>query len=165
MINKFFYKIRKINNIYLFKSTTHLDKRGEIWSIFLQNKIKFNFDKFTRAKKNSLRGFHGDNKTWKLITCLDGECLSCIVDFNKKSKFYLKKYYFKLSKKNKLSVLIPPKMLLGWTVLSNSCLFFYKMSFKGKYNDVKNQISIKWDDKLISANWPKKKFIISKRDS
>jgi len=39
------------------------------------------------------------------------------------------------------------------------------MSFKGKYNDVKNQISLKWDDKLINANWPKKKFIISKRDS
>ena len=51
--------------------------------------INFNRDKFSISKKNVLRGFHGDKKTWKLITCLRGEILCVVVDYRSNSKNYL----------------------------------------------------------------------------
>lgn len=164
MKEKFFFKTKNIDNIELYKSTTYNDFRGKIWSINLK-KIKFNFSKFTYANKNSLRGFHGDNKTWKLVTCIYGKSFCVVVNFDKKSKLYLKKYYFNLSDKNKLSILLPPKMLLAWLTISKKCIFYYNMSFYGEYNDVKKQISLKWNDKLIKAKWPITKPLLSKRDS
>lgn len=164
-MNKFFYKKKKYDNIIIYKSKSFKDKRGEIWSLNLKDKNHFKLDKFTFGKKNSLRGFHGDNKTWKLVTCILGKCYCIIVNYDCNSKFFLKKYYFTLSQKNKISILIPPKMLLGWLALSKKNIFYYKMKFNGQYNDVKNQISIKWDSKAIKAKWPVKKPILSVRDT
>ena len=89
-----------------------------------------------------MRGFHGDTKSWKLVTCLKGEILSVIVDYRKNSKNYLKYTKIKMSEKNRISVLIPPNFLNSWLCISKECLYQYKYSFKGKYNDVKDQISI-----------------------
>ena len=36
------------------------------------SKLKFIEDDISFSKKNVLRGFHGDFKTWKLITCIYG---------------------------------------------------------------------------------------------
>ena len=32
-------------------------------------------------------------------------------------------------------------------------------SFRGKYNDVKNQISVKWNDPRINFKWPLKRAV------
>ena len=62
-------------------------------------------------------------------------------------------------------ILIPPMHLNGFLCLSNSCIFHYKLCYKGKYFDVSNQISLKWNDKRINIKWPQKKnLIMSKRD-
>ena len=65
------------------------DIRGQIWTTwdkkYFKN-INFNRDKFSISKKNVLRGFHGDKKTWKLITCLRGEILCVVVDYRSNSK-------------------------------------------------------------------------------
>jgi dTDP-4-dehydrorhamnose 3,5-epimerase-like enzyme len=54
--------------------------------------------------------------------------------------------------------------LNSWLCLSKNCLYQYKYSFKGKYSDIHEQISIKWNDERIKFNWPIKKPILSKRD-
>ena len=158
---------RKLKEIKYFHSKVFKDSRGKIWTSwdkkFFRN-IKFNLDKFTTSKKNVLRGFHGDTKSWKLVTCLKGEILSVIVDYRKNSKNYLKYTRIKMSEKNRISVLIPPNFLNSWLCISKECLYQYKYSFKGKYNDVKDQISIKWNDPKINFKWPIKKPILSKRD-
>ena len=158
---------RKLKEIKYFNSKVFKDSRGKIWTSwdkdFFRN-IKFNLDKFTTSKKNVLRGFHGDTKSWKLVTCLKGEILSVIVDYRKNSKNYLKYTRIKMSEKNRISVLIPPNFLNSWLCISKECLYQYKYSFKGKYNDVKDQISIKWNDPKINFKWPIKKPILSKRD-
>ena len=158
---------RKLKEIKYFHSKVFKDSRGKIWTSwdkdFFRN-IKFNLDKFTTSKKNVLRGFHGDTKSWKLVTCLKGEILSVIVDYRKNSKNYLKYTKIKMSEKNRISVLIPPNFLNSWLCISKECLYQYKYSFRGKYNDVKDQISIKWNDPKINFNWPIKKPILSKRD-
>ena len=158
---------RKLKEIKYFHSKVFKDSRGKIWTSWDKNffrNIRFNLDKFTTSKKNVLRGFHVDTKSWKLVTCLKGEILSVIVDYRKNSKNYLKYTKIKMSEKNRISVLIPPNFLNSWLCISKECLYQYKYSFKGKYNDVKDQISIKWNDPKINFRWPIKKPILSKRD-
>jgi dTDP-4-dehydrorhamnose 3,5-epimerase len=158
---------KKLKEIKYFKPTIFKDFRGLIWTSWEKNFFKnldFNLDKFTLSKKNVLRGFHGDNKSWKLVTCLKGEILSTFVDYRKESKNYLKYTSIRMNEKNKVSVLIPPKFLNSWLCISKDCLYYYKYSFRGKYNDVNDQISVKWNDPKINFNWPIKKPILSARD-
>jgi|TARA_B110001450_G_C17631889_1_gene485555 dTDP-4-dehydrorhamnose 3,5-epimerase len=157
----------KLKEVKCFTPEIFEDHRGKIWtswdSIYF-NKLKFNLDKFTTSKKGVLRGFHGDAKSWKLVTCIQGEILSVVVDYRTKSKNYLKFTSFKINDKNRKSLLIPPMFLNSWLCLSKNCIYSYKYSFQGKYSDVKDQISIKWDDPKINFKWPVKKPILSKRD-
>ena len=158
---------KKLKEVKIYKPSVYKDFRGEIWTSWEKKhfpKLKFNLDKFTTSKKNVLRGFHGDKKSWKLITCVKGEILAVIVDNRSKSKNYLKYTNFKLSDKNKISILIPPNFLNSWLCLSKDCIYSYKYSFFGNYIDADEQISLKWDDKKINFKWPLKNPILSKRD-
>ena len=157
----------KLREIKYFKSEVFRDRRGEIWTNWDINyfkNLKFNLDKFTSSKKNVLRGFHCDKKSWKLVTCIKGEVLNVIVDFRKDSKSYLKYTAIKLNEKNKISILIPPMFLNSWLCTTKESIYQYKYSFSGKYSDVKNQISVKWNDPRINFKWPLKNPILSKRD-
>ena len=154
-------KVKKIIN------KSFKDKRGFYWTSWkseLIKKIKFKHDKFSLSKKNVLRGLHGDNKTWKLVSCPYGEFLLVIVNLNKKSKEYLNWKTFVLSQKNGLQILIPPNYANGHLCLSDRCLFHYKLSYIGKYVDAKKQFSLRWNDPKININWKIKKPILSKRD-
>ena len=105
---------KKLKEIKFFKINTFKDVRGEIWTTWEKKyfkNINFNRDKFSTSKKNVLRGFHGDKKSWKLVTCLKGEVLCVMVDYRSNSKNYLKHAAFKLNDKNKMSVLLPPMFL------------------------------------------------------
>ena len=158
---------KKLKELKIYRPSVYKDFRGEIWTNWEKKyfpNLKFNLDKFTTSKKNVLRGFHGDKKSWKLITCVKGEILAVIVDYRPKSKNYLNYSHFKLSEKNKISILIPPNFLNSWLCLSNDCIYSYKYSFLGNYVDADKQISLKWNDEKINFKWPIKKPILSERD-
>ena len=155
------YKI-KINKNKSFK-----DYRGFYWTSWHKKffkKIKFKHDKFSLSKKNVLRGLHGDNKTWKLVSCPFGKFLLVVVDCQKKSKNYLKWNSWILSHENGLQILIPPNFANGHLCLSDKCLFHYKLSYRGDYLDAKDQFSIKWNDPKLKIKWGIKRPILSKRD-
>lgn len=154
------------NKIKVFRDKPFSDERGHLWTSWniSKLKIKFNQDKFSISKKNVIRGFHGDNKTWKLVSCVSGEIFFVIVNFDKNSKNFLKWQSWKLNEKDGIQILVPPKFLNAHLCLSKQCTFHYKLSYKGKYNDVKNQISIKWNDPRFKIKWPILKPILSKRD-
>ena len=161
------YSNKKLKEVKYFTSSSFKDSRGEIWTTLdnvYSSKLRFNLDKFTTSKKNVLRGFHCDTKSWKLVTCIRGKILSVIVDYRPKSKNYLKFTSIIMSDKNKKSVIIPPMFLNSWLCLSQDCIYSYKYSFNGKYSDVDDQISVKWNDPKINFKWPNKKPILSKRD-
>ena len=166
-MNSFFSKHKTIDNLEIYKYSKTNDKRGSLFTIFLGNffkKQKFNHDKVTYAIKNSLRGMHGDNKTTKLITCIHGKVYCNIYNDDPKSKFYKKKYSFRLNQN--FSILIPPKVLLGWCVLSKEAILIYKFSYLGKYNDFDTQKTVRYDDPRLKLKWPikEKDMIVSKRD-
>jgi|TARA_B110000967_G_C18617061_1_gene426889 dTDP-4-dehydrorhamnose 3,5-epimerase len=161
------YSNKKLKEVKYFTSSSFKDSRGEIWTTWdnvYSNKLRFNLDKFTTSKKGVLRGFHCDTKSWKLVTCIRGKILSVIVDYRPKSKNYLKFTSIIMSDKNKKSLIIPPMFLNSWLCLSQDCIYSYKYSFNGKYSDVDDQISVKWNDPKINFKWPNKKPILSKRD-
>ena len=86
-------KDKKLREIKILKPKTFSDFRGKIWTKWekkIFKNIKFNLSKYATSKKNVLRGFHGDPKSWKLVTCIKGEVLNVVVDYRKSSKNYLK---------------------------------------------------------------------------
>ena len=156
-----------MTKIKIIKSSIFKDFRGSYWTTWEKNKINLNFnhDKFSISKKNVLRGLHGDKKTWKLVSCVFGKVYLVIVNYNKKSKNFLKVKEIVLEDKINKQVLIPPNYLNGFLCLSKKCVFHYKLSYKGKYSDVKDQTALKWNDSRLKIKWPqKKKIILSQRD-
>ena len=155
------FKIKKFIN-KAFK-----DYRGYYWTSWkkgTRKSVKFKHDKFSFSKKNVLRGLHGDTKTWKLISCPYGKFLLIVVNCKKDSKNYLKWKSWILSRENGVQILIPPNYANGHLCLTKECLFHYKLAYKGRYFDVKNQFSLRWNDPKLKINWKIKKPILSKRD-
>ncbi len=128
------------------------DFRGELYTFYKENdyNLNFNHDKVSISRKNTLRGLHGDNKSWKLVTCLAGEIYLVIVDNRPDSPNYLKWDWKILTSKNRTQVLIPPMFANGHFILSKEATFFYKWSYPGKYPDVEDQFTLKWNDPKLN---------------
>ena len=156
------------DEIRVFQPEAYEDYRGELWTIYKKDehpiKIDFNHDKISTSRKNVIRGIHGDDKSWKLVTCLYGDLYFVVVDNRKNSKTYLQWDWIILNDKNKKMVLLPPGFGNSFCVLSNYSIFMYKWSYEGKYADVDEQFSLKWDDPRLNINWPIKNPILSERD-
>ena len=142
------------------------DFRGELFTLYKQEEssLYFNHDKVSISKQNVLRGLHGDNKSWKLITCLAGEVYLVVVDNRPDSPNYMKWDWVILTAKNRKQVLVPPKFANGHFVLSPEATFFYKWSYPGDYPDVQDQFTLKWNDPKLNITWPISNPILSSRD-
>ena len=137
---------------------------NEVYQQFMPCDVNFIHDKFAFNRNNVLRGLHGDNKTWKLISCVWGEIYEVVVDMRKESKTYKKWDSFFLSDKKYRQVLIPPGYVNGYYVLSEHAVFHYKLAYKGKYIDAGEQMTYHWDDPQLGINWPCRNPILQDRD-
>jgi len=124
-------------------------------------RVDFLQDDISTSRKNVLRGIHGDNKTWKLLSCLYGKLYFVTVNCDKKSKDFGKWQSFILSDKNRRQILVPPKYGNAYLVLSKEAIFSYKQS---TYYDPKGQFTYKWNEPRFNIKWPIKNPILSKRD-
>ena len=154
------------NEVKIFQPSSFEDYRGELYTLFNQEEhdLIFNHDKVAVSRQHVLRGLHGDDKAWKLITCLTGEIYLVVVDNRPESSNYLKWDSIILTAHNRKQVLVPPMFANGHLVLSKSATFFYKWSYPGDYPDVKDQFSLKWDDIKVGIQWPIDNPILSNRD-
>jgi len=123
--------------------------------------VKFIQDDISVSTRNVLRGIHGDNETWKLISCLHGRFYLVVVNCDKQSADFGKWRSFILSDKNRLQILVPPKYGNAHLVLSETTIFHYKQS---TYYDRSKQFTYKWDDPELNIWWPIKNPILSQRD-
>ena len=140
--------------------TTLWEKENEILPIGHEWKIS----KFTRSRKNVLRGLHGDNVTWKNITCVSGEIYLVVVDNRPESVNYLKWESYIISERNHLSVLVPPNFVNAHLCLSEECLFHYTQAYSHDYVDWQDQNTLKWNDERIGIEWPIINPILNWRD-
>ena len=149
--------------------TVYEDFRGEYVEIynkdiFKENGVKIDFiqDDISVSRKNVLRGLHGDQETWKLISCLYGSFYLVVVNNDPSSGQYKKSVSFTLSDKNRQQVLIPPKHGNGHLVLSDLAIFHYKQN---TFYNREGQFTIKWNDPNYNLWWPINDPITSIRDS
>lgn len=80
----------------------------------------------------------------------------------KDSRNYLKWISFILDDVSRQQVLVPPGFGNGHLVLSDSCIFHYKMS---EYYDPANERGVKWDDPKLGIPWPVNDPVLSEKDS
>ena len=123
--------------------------------------MKFVQDDISVSSKNVLRGIHGDDQTWKLVSCLYGKFYLVVVNCDKQSIDFGKWQSFVLSDKSRLQVLVPPKYGNAHLVLSDMTIFHYKQS---TYYEPSKQFTYKWDDSQLNIWWPIKNLILSQRD-
>lgn len=123
--------------------------------------IKFVCDDVSMSNRNVLRGIHGDDITWKLISCLYGLIYVVVVDCETQSPQYGQWESFVLSEGNGLQVLVPPKHGVAHLVLSEKAIFHYKQS---EYYSPGRQFTYRWDEKRFKIWWPVKDPILSQRD-
>jgi dTDP-4-dehydrorhamnose 3,5-epimerase len=163
-------KVEKTNLEGVLKITLDAfeDHRGhyvETYNEDLYNKhgidVKFIQDDISVSNKNVLRGIHGDQETWKLISCLEGEFLLVVVNNDEKSNQFKQWEFFTLSEQNRIQILVPPRFGNGHLVLSERTIFHYKQN---TYYNPKGQFTICWDDPEYNIKWPITNPILSKRD-
>tara|TARA_B100000212_G_C27337897_1_gene517718 strand:+ start:533 stop:1036 length:504 start_codon:yes stop_codon:yes gene_type:complete len=163
-------KESKLKGVKIISPPTNFeDFRGsyvEIFNkkIYQENGIDQLFiqDDISTSRKNVLRGIHGDDCTWKLISCLYGSFYLVVVNNDKNSSQYKKYESFTLSDTNRLQILVPPNFGNGHLVLSHSAIFHYKQTTDYSRE---RQFTIKWNDPDYNIWWPINNPILSLRDS
>lgn len=153
----------------------HEEPRGNIWTTFMERSFRdydqlcnltFNHDKFSVSNFNVFRGFHGDYKSYKLVTCVYGSIDQYIYDNREASHTYGEFIKMNISRNDYLSVLIPPGCGNAYHVRSDQAVYHYKLSYRGDYIDADQQFTIKWHNDSIRGNFMKDFApITSKRDS
>tara|TARA_X000001036_G_C20668534_1_gene801604 strand:+ start:699 stop:1199 length:501 start_codon:yes stop_codon:yes gene_type:complete len=142
------------------------DKRGEYFEIFNSEQLvekEFNIKQISIVKptKNSLRGFHGDKGTAKVISVLSGKFYIAIVDPRENSSTYGKFFEQEISGKENIALYLPAGLGNGFLALSSNCEYMYiQNTLYGEYK----QFTINYLDSTYNVNWPKRQYIISKRD-
>ena len=153
--------------------TSFQDHRGELYTTWNNEEFKDYFgkdldfvrDKVSVSRNNVLRGIHGDEKSWKLMSCTYGEVYYVVVDCRESSPTYKKWDWEILSDKNRKMLLIPPGFGCAFYVLSDLSIVNYKWAYPGSYPDVDDQFSMRWNDSRLNIFWPCEKPILSERDA
>lgn len=140
----------------------HFEARGNIYTIYNKSdtNIEFVQDKISKSFQGVIRGFHGDNKTWKLISCLYGRIKFVTYDIDNDAK---ETYILDGDSKESVSILVPPRVLNAHQCLSSHCIFHYKWS--KYYTSPEDQWSVYFNDSEINPEWNTEyEDIISHRD-
>jgi dTDP-4-dehydrorhamnose 3,5-epimerase len=118
-------------------------------------------DDISTSSRHVLRGIHGDQETWKLVSCLKGRFHLVVVNWDPASPQYRQWEGFLLSDRNRLQVLIPPRHGNGHVVLSKEAIFHYKQT---SYYDRSKQFTLLWNDPSLGIWWPVQDPVLSMRD-
>jgi dTDP-4-dehydrorhamnose 3,5-epimerase len=156
-----------LENVLLIKPSIFEDFRGEYVETYNKEEYdkagicEFVQDDISISYKGVLRGIHGDQTTWKLISCPYGRFYFVVVNCDTESKNFGKWQSFTLSDKNRNQVLVPPKHGNGHLALSDMIIFSYKQSC---YYSPEDQFTYKWNDPRFNIWWPISTPMISQRD-
>ena len=148
--------------IKVFTFDKHHESRGSAYTFFDEREIsqpKFVQDKVSVSNYGVVRGFHGDESTWKLVTCIHGAFRLVVYDVD---AGYKQAITLRSSSDMQKSVLIPPRHLNAHQCLTDECVFLYKWS--EFYKGPEAQWSVHHDDPEIFPDWPTLITEVSERD-
>lgn len=160
----------EIDGVVIVEPKVFEDERGYFFESyneeeFTKNGINVRFMQDNQSKSNYgvVRGLHcqtGKYAQAKLVRALQGTVLDVAVDVRRSSKTFGKHISVILSEENKRQLFIPRGFLHGFSVLSETAVFYYKVDniyckaseFKVRYDDP--DIGIDWmlpSDKIITG--------------
>jgi dTDP-4-dehydrorhamnose 3,5-epimerase len=119
-------------------------------------------DDISVSRRHVLRGIHGDQKTAKLVSCLQGAFYLVVLNYRHDSAQHKKWTAFTLSESNRQQVLVPPGFGLGMLGLTETTIFHYKQT---STYDGASQFTVRWNDPEMNIWWPVRDPITSQRDS
>jgi dTDP-4-dehydrorhamnose 3,5-epimerase len=118
-------------------------------------------DDISVSRRRVLRGIHGDYKTAKLISCLQGSFYLVVIDNRPASPQFRQWESYTLSEWNRRQVLVPPGYGNGHLVMTETAIFHYKQTMP---YDRSSQFTLHWNDPGLNIWWPVKNPILSQRD-
>jgi dTDP-4-dehydrorhamnose 3,5-epimerase len=149
-----------IPDLYVIEPSVFGDDRGYFLESFNLNKFEDNLgpinfvqDNESKSSKGVLRGLHFQKPPFdqaKLVRCVEGRVIDVAVDIRKGSPTYGKHLAIELSGKNKRQLFVPRGFAHGFYVLSESCVFTYKVdnTYAPEYDS-----GIRYDDNELNIDW------------
>ena len=150
----------EIEDVFIIEPSVFGDDRGyflESFNLekFEENvcKIKFVQDNESKSSKGVLRGLHFQKPPFnqaKLVRCVEGRVMDVAVDVRKGSPTYGKHVAVELTGENKKQLFVPRGFAHGFSVLSETAVFAYKVD--NTYAPASDS-GIIWNDKDLNINW------------
>ena len=167
------FKETGIQGLYVFEPKVLSDERGYFYESYNENifndfgiTTRFVQDNQSYSKKNTIRGLQyqlNPNAQAKLVRVIYGEVLDVAVDLRRHSPTYGKHFSVRLSADNHLQLYIPRGFAHGYSVLSETAIFFYKCD--GFYHK-ESERGILYNDPDLAIDWlvNEQDAIVSQKD-
>ena len=149
-----------IPDVYIIEPSVFGDHRGYFLESFNLERfeenvypIKFVQDNESKSSKGVLRGLHFQKPPFnqaKLVRCIEGRVMDVIVDIRNGSPTYGKHVTVELSGENKRQLFVPRGFAHGFSVLSETAVFAYKVD--NTYAP-EHDAGIRYDDKDLNIDW------------
>ena len=152
--------ITAIPGVYIIEPSIFGDDRGYFFESFNLEKfeenmypIKFVQDNESKSSRGVLRGLHFQKPPYsqaKLVRCIEGSVMDVAVDIRKGSPTYGEHVAVELSGGNKRQLFVPRGFAHGFSVLSETAVFAYKVdnTYAPEYD-----AGIRFDDKDLNIDW------------
>jgi len=157
----------KLHGVKLIIPDRFEDHRGSYMEIYDSKKFEsvtneiFVQDDISISNKGVLRGLHGDRRTTKIVTVVNGSGYALIADNRRESPTYKKWESFTLTRQNRHMLLLPAGIGNSILALEDNMIYYYKQNTH--FVDG-HQFTIKWNDPSWNFWWPTNKPILSMRD-
>lgn len=161
------------DNVKIIEPKVFNDNRGYLFESYKESEYKIhgidcNFiqENVVVSKYGVIRGLHtqlGEFDQAKIVKVIKGKALDIIVDIRPNSNTFEQCFSIELSEENKLQLFIPKGFLHGYSVLSEECIFVYKLD---NYYNKDAEYGVLYNDDTLNIDWklPKKDIIISEKD-
>ncbi len=169
---KFIFKETAIKGLLTAERRVSEDERGEFSKVFSSDEFKFaginkplaqvNFS--YNRRKGTLRGMHFQHPPFcetRIVSCLKGEVFDVAVDLRRGSETFLCWHAQKLSRVNRISLIIPEGFAHGFQTLDDDCELLY---FHTGFYSPGSEGGFKADDPKIAIEWPLPVSCVSFRD-
>ena len=159
-----------IPGVLVIEPTVHRADRGFFVELYHEKRYReagmdaaFVQDNHSSSTRDVLRGLHGqkDHPQGKLVRAVEGTIFDVAVDTRPDSPTLGNWVSVELSDENFRQIYVPPGLLHGFCVLSDTAQVEYKCT--GHY-DPEDEIGVIRNDSEVGIEWPIKSPILSDKD-
>jgi len=159
-------------DLYIIEFEPIQDKRGKFYRVFCKEEFKqignekeiVQINYSITIKKGAIRGMHFQYPPMaeiKMVKCLQGSVYDVAIDIRKGSSTFLQWHGEILSAENLKMMYIPEGFAHGFQTLEKNTELLY---FHTEFFNAGHEGGIRYDDPLITIQWPLEVSDVSKRD-